>query len=331
MLGQRLVDERGERGIVGDLTQPLALGDGFRPLAGLHHDGEDLPGRRVADDAVADEVEQPGEVRGPDREPGDAACDIRLDAGVLGHAHPAVERGAHLPHDPVGGRLRVSVLPLDALEILGQRRTRGQYLDVVVAQSQRGKSRAPRGRQLRHLVLHHRAPGGVEHQRRQIRLGKIAVVVTALLRATRADRAGRRVPEHGLLQHRLAALQLRALPRELQLERPLDAGEGVHVLDLGLGAERRLARLAGADVGVDTQAALLHAHVTHVEVLEQLLQGAEIGRGFRRRANVGLAHDLDQWHAGAVQVDGRRAVVAVVDGFARVLLEVDTRDADAQR
>ena len=53
------------------------------------------------------------------------------------------------------------------------------------------------------------------------------------------------------------------------------------------------------------------------------------------RADVGLAHELDEWRAGAVEVDERlrRAGqaslgAADVDHLAGVLLEVDARDAD---
>ena len=57
------------------------------------------------------------------------------------------------------------------------------------------------------------------------------------------------------------------------------------------------------DVGVDPQAAFLHVAVGDAQVVQQQLQLGEIGLGLGGRAQVGLADDLQQRRAGAVQVD----------------------------
>ena len=57
------------------------------------------------------------------------------------------------------------------------------------------------------------------------------------------------------------------------------------------------------------------------------MQGLEIGHRFLGTAHVGLAHDFDERHGGAVEVE--IAVVAFVDVFARVGFHVDAGNADA--
>ena len=122
-------------------------------------------------------------------------------------------------------------------------------------------------------------------------------------------------------------VERRALAGELRLQRALHAGEGVHVLDLRLRPEPALAAKPRAHVGVHAQASLLHADVADPRILEDLLEHAEVGTRLGRRAHVGLAHDLDERHAGAIEVDGGHAGIPVVDRLARVLLHVDARDA----
>ena len=65
-----------------------------------------------------------------------------------------------------------------------------------------------------------------------------------------------------------------------------------------------------------------------LEVLEDLLERAQIGARLRGRAHVRLAHDLDERHAGAIEVDGRDAGIAIVHRLAGVFLHVHARDAD---
>src|SRR5206468_6310277 len=80
-------------------------------------------------------------------------------------------------------------------------------------------------------------PRGVELQRDEVGLGEIAVVVRELLGAHRARVATVRVPEPGLLDDPLASVERLGLALDLELKSPLNVAEGVHVLDLDLGAE----------------------------------------------------------------------------------------------
>lgn len=89
--------------------------------------------------------------------------------------------------------------------------------------------------------------------------------------------------------------------------------ERVQVLELGAGAE--FGRAFGTDghVGVATEAAFLHVAVRDAEVDHDGVQGLEIGHRFLGTAHVGLAHDFDERHGGAVEVE--IAVVAFVGCF----------------
>ena len=60
-------------------------------------------------------------------------------------------------------------------------------------------------------------------------------------------------------------------------------------------------------------------------------QLAQIGAGFLGRAHIGLADDLHQRDAGAVQVDVGFRRVLVVQRLAGILLQMQARDADLAR
>ena len=110
----------------------------------------------------------------------------------------------------------------------------------------------------------------------------------------------------------------------------------VHVLDLGLGAKLGLAALAHGHVGVHAHRALLHVAVGDAEGEPDSAQLLREAARLLGRADVGLAHELHERRAGAVEVDervggaGEAALGAAdVDHLAGVLFEVDARDADA--
>ena len=126
------------------------------------------------------------------------------------------------------------------------------------------------------------------------------------------------------------------LALDLGLQAPLQEAEGVHVLELGLGAEG-LPRPAHRDVGVAAQRALLHVDVGDAQLLHQAAQLGEEGPGLFGRGDVGLAHDLHQRRAAPVEVDQRvvgpvdaARGAAGVDQLAGVLLHVHPGDAHPQ-
>ncbi len=56
---------------------------------------------------------------------------------------------------------------------------------------------------------------------------------------------------------------------------------------------------------------------------------AHVGHGFFRRAEIGLRNNLQEWRAGAVQIDAGIFVESFVNGLACILFEMRSRDPDA--
>jgi hypothetical protein len=154
----------------------------------------------------------------------------------------------------------------------------------------------------------------------------------ALLLASGGPHGARvRVPEHRLLNDPLAASEDRTLTIELGIECALDGRERIQILDLRLRAKLARANGARADVGVDAKAPLLHVDVAHLEILEQLLELTQKCACSSSRPEVRFGDDLDQRHAGSIEIDGRHAGKTIVNGFPGVLLQVDTSDPDRER
>ena len=166
----------------------------------------------------------------------------------------------------------------------------------------------------------------VEHERRQIRVGEVAVVLRLLLAAEAEGRPVVLVPAAGLLHDASAGVENRGLPCDLVRDGFLDEAERVDVLQLDARAELRLAQGADAHVRVAPEASLLEVAVVDADEDEDVAQHTQVLRGFRRAAQIGLADDLDERYAGAVEVDHAR--VPAVRALACVLLHVDARDAD---
>ena len=141
---------------------------------------------------------------------------------------------------------------------------------------------------------------------------------------------------HRLLDHALADFEAAYLPLDLGLQSPMQEAERVHVLELGLGAER-LAGMAHRHVGVAAEGALLHVDVGDPELLDEAAQLGQERPGLIGRGDVGLGDDLDQRRAAPVEVhqrvvgsgDAARGP-ARVDELARVLFQVHPGDAHPQ-
>ena len=94
------------------------------------------------------------------------------------------------------------------------------------------------------------------------------------------------------------------LALDLVLQRFSNKAKRVDVLDFGLGAEFFLAARPHADVGVAAQRTFFHVAVADPGVKNDFFKPREVFVSLLWRAHVGFADDLDQRHAGAVQIDG---------------------------
>ena len=190
------------------------------------------------------------------------------------------------PITQFAARLRIAVRARDLLEVVGEPRIGGEHLDLV-----RRRACTP-WRSARCFAA------GARAARCVTRVDPLAREHAAAEGRARGNsdsrgfppcvRAGRtsprvRIPEHRLLRDLARRASSSAHWRaNSHLERALDAGERVHVLHFGLRAELRLAAQARADVRVDAEASLLHVHVAHADVLEHLLERAQIRAGLAR-------------------------------------------------
>jgi len=140
-------------------------------------------------------------------------------------------------------------------------------------------------------------------------------------------------------------LNERNLPPRLVLRCAHHVANTVHVLDLdslskrrcGAGRERSVetlgvglrakVRRAHADVQVAAHGAFLHVPVTHVQMTQQVLQLAHDLPRLERAAEVRFHDDLQQRRARSVEVHDGALLLQIVVALARVLLDLDARDA----
>ncbi len=190
------------------------------------------------------------------------------------------------------------------------------------------KARSQRPRQLRQVALRRRQERGVQAQRRQVGIGEIAVVVRVFFAAQGEGAVSVRVEPAGLLAHASAVLQYRNLAGDLELDGALHESKAVHVLDLGARSEPKVAAASHRDVGVAAEAPLLQVTVVHAEPDQNVTQRSQVLRRLERSSEVGLAHDLDERSAGAIQIDEGVPPHAVYV-LAGILFHVDARDPRA--
>src|SRR5690606_2231157 len=108
----------------------------------------------------------------------------------------------------------------------------------------------------------------------------------------------------------------------------LDEAKGVDVLEFDARPELRFPLRANGDVCVTAEAPLLKVSVVHAGRNEDLAERLHVGDRLRARAQVGLADDLDERSAGAIQINSG-VVPDTMHVLPRVLLHVNTRDAGA--
>ena len=149
------------------------------------------------------------------------------------------------------------------------------------------------------------------------------------------------VIEPGFLHHCAAVFQNGDLAARLVFNGGLDEAHRVHVLDLTPRPKMAeilgglvflvLAGPADRDIHIGAQVAVLHIAVAGAQIAQDLAQLGHIGRRLFRAPDVGTADDFHQGNAGAVEIDEGHGRVHVVNGFARVLFQVDALDPHQTR
>ena len=134
-------------------------------------------------------------------------------------------------------------------------------------------------------------------ERRQVRLGEVAVVVGGLLDPHPVGLAALLGPAPRLLDERLAGVERGRLALDLERDRPLDRPERVHVLDLDPRPERLGPARAERHVGLDTHLAALHVRVGRADRAQQQLEFLGVAARLLGGPDVGLGDDLHQRRA----------------------------------
>src|SRR5215210_1002344 len=306
-------------------SQTLALHDDRRGLAGFKDGAKYILRGGAGDGAVLNQPDQLGHrFRGY---PG------------LGNARPRlVQACPELAGDPISGLFGVgSFASGDLLVEVGEVGVRREDAGVVLGEPVLLDEAHPLllG-QLGDAALYLADPGVRELQGQKVGLGEVAVVVGVLLAPQLVDLVGLRVVVERRLCDASAALQDLALALQFSHEAALDEAKGVHVLELGLGAEGAVG-VADAHVGVNAQLALLHVGLGDAYGPED---GTKLGRRRSRGlrgGDVGLSDDLYERGAAPVEVHERadRAVhparLSHVHVLGGILFEVEARDADPDR
>src|SRR5262249_44839115 len=133
------------------------------------------------------------------------------------------------------------------------------------------------------------------------------------------------VPAACLLNDAPARPEDLLLPRDLPCQGFLNESKGVDVLELDPRAEDRRPYFSNRDVGVTTERPFLEIAIVHPEKQELVATRAEVPRGPRWRAQVGLPDDFDERCACAVQIDDGSSP-QIVEVLPRILFHMDARE-----
>ena len=133
--------------------------------------------------------------------------------------------------------------PHHGLVVRGELAAGGEHAGVVVGEAVLAhEARGLLVRQLGQRRAHRLDGRVVDHERQQVRVGEVAVVVRLFLGAHRARLVLVRIVQARFLHDLAAALEQLDLALDLVVDRVLDEAERVEVLDLGARAELRPAR-----------------------------------------------------------------------------------------
>uniref|UniRef100_E6PYF8 NAD-specific glutamate dehydrogenase n=1 Tax=mine drainage metagenome TaxID=410659 RepID=E6PYF8_9ZZZZ len=318
--GDDLVDKGFDGVGVGDLLRLFALVNRGEVLALVEADVEELLELFGAELAVFYEV--CGQNKAGER-----------DGRLVEFKRGGFEASTKLAEQEIGQAAGAFGRARGGLELVGEFARSGEGVRVLEVEFVVGDHALAAGLgQLGHAGGNLGLPGGGDDERRQVRLGKIAIVVGLFLGAHGIGAAFSGVPEACFLADLATGFDDLDLALDLVFERGADEAKAVDVFDFDFFTEGLRAARHDADVGVTAKRTLFHVAVRNASVEENLLEAGEVFEGFVGGANVRLGDDLDQRRAAAVEIDvgvGERVSKSVVDALASVLFHVGAGDADA--
>ncbi len=248
VLAQHLLDDPIDRGDVAQLAQPLGLDDRRRSPAVLEEPLEDRLAGGRADEIALDHRHQFGErLR---RDP--ARADRRIRRVQPGEQLTGQPGGELARRD--GGRSRRR-----PLEVVGDGSVFSQLGRPPGREAEIPLEAATAGfRQHGQRAADALDPGPIDVQRRQIRLGEVAVIVGVFLIALRQRLAARLVPAARFLIDGPARRSQTCLALDLERQRMRHRPERVQVLDLGPRAQGRFPGGPDGGVGLEADRPLFH-------------------------------------------------------------------------
>ena len=119
------------------------------------------------------------------------------------------------------------------------------------------------------------------------------------------------------------------MPFNLKLDGFLDSLERVQILNFDLDAESCASFRPDRNVRVAAKAPFLHVAITDAEVLQNLSEGSEVGTGFLWTSDIRFTDDLEQRHAGAIQVHQAGGAVRIMNVLTGVFLDVNAGQANS--
>src|SRR5215813_9772601 len=189
----------------------------------------------------------------------------------------------------------------------------------------------PSFRQLRQSVADLSLPFCVNNKRQQIGLREIAIVVRLFLGTHAISPPLARIVEASFLDNFFTSFNYFDLTLNLISQSIANEAKRIHVLNFCLGPQLLFPAWTDAYIGIAAQRTLLHVAVADPGVEDDFFQAGKKLECLVRRRNIRLGHDLNQWDAAAIQVNGSfvgGVWESVVQALPCVFFEMHACDAD---
>ena len=170
-------------------------------------------------------------------------------------------------------------------------------------------------------------PGRVNHQRGQIWVRKITIIMRVFLGSHGTRDPAARIKQPRFLINRAAGFPHLNLPARFGFHRLHDKADGIHILHFAARA-KTLSGLADGDIHIGPHGAFIHIAIASAQIAHDLAQLGEVSAGFLGAPHIGFRDNFHQRHTGTVQVNEGFCRVLVMLGFTGILFQMQPRDAD---
>ena len=113
----------------------------------------------------------------------------------------------------------------------------------------------------------------------------------------------RRIPTASFLNNFFAPLNGLNLTIDFVFDRFFYVAEGVDIFELNFHSQLRFPYGTHRNIRITSKIPLLHVAIAHIDVAQQIAKGAHVLSRLLRSSHVGLAHNFNQRHACAIQIN----------------------------